>query len=82
VARGHPAELIRRVRLAPGQLSADPRARRRRTRHPEQRALPLAELADADTIYGYAFIVILWNAPTSQSTECMFGWNLSSSGWV
>jgi hypothetical protein len=23
---------------------------------------------------------ILWNAPPSQSTECMFGWNLSSSG--
>jgi hypothetical protein len=25
---------------------------------------------------------ILWNAPPSQSTECMFGWNLSSSGRV
>ena len=29
------------------QVSADPRARRRRTLHPDQRALPLAELADA-----------------------------------
>jgi hypothetical protein len=34
--------LIRRVRLnvAAGQVSADPRARRRRTLHPDQRALP------------------------------------------
>jgi hypothetical protein len=32
--------LIRRVRLAPGQVSADPRSRRRRTLHPGQRALP------------------------------------------
>jgi hypothetical protein len=38
--------LIRRVRLDPAtQLSTDPRARRRRTLHPDQRALPLAELA-------------------------------------
>ena len=44
--------LIRRVRLdlAAGQVSADPRARRRRTLHPDQRALPIAELADADAV--------------------------------
>ena len=41
--------LIRRVRLdVTTQVSADPRARRRRTLHPDQRALPLAELADLD----------------------------------
>jgi hypothetical protein len=76
--------LIRRVRLDidTGQVSHDPRARRRRTLHPDQRALPLAELTDLDAVYGYSFIVILWNAPTSQSTESMFGWNLSSSGRV
>ena len=33
--------LIRRVRLAPEQVSADPRSRRRRTLHPGQRALPI-----------------------------------------
>jgi hypothetical protein len=33
--------LIRRVRLDPGQVSAGPRPRRRRTLHPGQRALPL-----------------------------------------
>jgi len=32
--------LIRRVALAPEQISADPRSRRRRTLHPDQRALP------------------------------------------
>ncbi len=44
--------LIRRVRLdlAAGQVSADPRARRRRTLHPDQRALPIAELASADAV--------------------------------
>jgi Transposase DDE domain group 1 len=53
--------LIRRVRLdvAAGQVSADPRSRRRRTLHPDQRALPLPELADADAVYGYSFILTL-----------------------
>ena len=49
--------LIRRVRLDPGQVSADPRSRRRRTLHPGQRMLPLPELARADAIYGYSFIL-------------------------
>jgi DDE family transposase len=51
--------LIRRVRLDlnRGQVSADARSRRRRTLHPDQRALPLDELADLDAVYGYAFIV-------------------------
>ncbi|MGH3701952.1 MAG: hypothetical protein ACRDQY_21355, partial [Pseudonocardiaceae bacterium] len=74
--------LIRRVALAPEQISADPRSRRRRTLHPDQRVLPLDELAATATVYGYSFILILWNAPASQSTESMFGWNLSSSGRV
>jgi hypothetical protein len=52
--------LIRRVRLdvsaepGAGQVSADPRARRRRTLHPDQRALPIDELAAADAVYGYS----------------------------
>ncbi len=49
--------LIRRVRLRPEQVSADARSRRRRTLHPDQRALPLPELAAAQTIYGYSFIM-------------------------
>ena len=49
--------LIRRVRLDVSQVSADSRSRRRRTLHPDQRALPLGELAEADAIYGYSFVL-------------------------
>lgn len=49
--------LIRRVALDPGQVSRDPRSRRRRTLHPDQRALPFPELARADAIYAYSFIL-------------------------
>jgi hypothetical protein len=56
VARGHRL-LIRRVALEPAQVSADPRSRRRRTLHPDQRALPFDELASAGAIYAYSFIV-------------------------
>ena len=42
--------LIRRVRLSPEQVSTDSRSRRRRTLRPEQRALPIDELGDADAI--------------------------------
>jgi Transposase DDE domain group 1 len=66
--------LIRRVRLAPAQLSADPRARRRRTLHPDQRALPLAELAEADTVYGYSFIVTNLDVSTGERTAAVEHW--------
>jgi Transposase DDE domain group 1 len=49
--------LARRVLLDPGQVSADPRSRRRRTLHPDQRALPIPELARAGAIYAYSFIL-------------------------
>jgi hypothetical protein len=49
--------LIRRVALDPAQVSADPRSRRRRTLHPDQRALPFPELAGAGVIYAYSFIL-------------------------
>ena len=48
--------LIRRVRLDPEQVSADPRSRRRRTLHPDQRALPIPELEPEPAIYAYSFI--------------------------
>jgi len=38
-------------------VSADPRSRRRRTLHPDQRALPIPELAGARAIYAYSFIL-------------------------
>jgi len=49
--------LIRRVALDPAQVSADPRSRRRRTLHPDQRALPFPELACAGPVYAYSFIL-------------------------
>ncbi len=49
--------LIRRVALDPEQVSADLRSRRRRTLHPDQRALPIPELAGAGAIYAHSFIM-------------------------
>jgi DDE family transposase len=66
--------LIRRVRLAPDQVSADPRSRRRRTLHPEQRALPLAELADADAIHGYSFILTNLDVSTPEKAAAVEHW--------
>ena len=68
--------LIRRVRLdvAAGQVSADPRSRRRRTLHPDQRALPISELADADAVYGYSFIVTNLDVSTPDKAAATEHW--------
>jgi hypothetical protein len=72
--------LIRRVRLdvsaepGTGQVSADPRARRRRTLHPDQRALPLPELADLDAVYGYSFVVTNLDVSTSEAAAAVEHW--------
>jgi hypothetical protein len=68
--------LIRRVRLdvAAGQVSADPRARRRRTLHPDQRALPLPELAALDPVYGYSFIVTNLDVSTAAQAVAVEHW--------
>jgi DDE family transposase len=68
--------LIRRVRLNldHGQVSADPRSRRRRTLHPDQRALPLNELADADAVYGYSFIVTNLDVSTPDRAAMIEHW--------
>jgi hypothetical protein len=68
--------LIRRVRLdvTAGQVSADPRARRRRTLHPDQRALPLDELAEADAVYGYSFIVTNLDVTTPGRAAAVEHW--------
>jgi len=68
--------LIRRVRLdlAAGQVSADPRARRRRTLHPDQRALPIAELASADAVYGYSFVVTNLEVTTAEHAAAVEHW--------
>lgn len=66
--------LIRRVRLAPAQVSADPRSRRRRTLHPDQRALPIADLAQADAVYGYSFIVTNLDVSTPDKAATVEHW--------
>jgi hypothetical protein len=68
--------LIRRVRLDldAGQVSHDPRARRRRTLRPDQRALPLAELADLDAVYGYSFIVTNMTVSTPHQAAATEHW--------
>lgn len=66
--------LIRRVRLAPEQVSADPRSRRRRTLHPEQRGLPIAELAEAPAIYAYSFIVTNLDVSTPDKAAAVEHW--------
>jgi Transposase DDE domain group 1 len=68
--------LIRRVRLDMnrGQVSDDPRARRRRTLHPEQRALPLAELAEVDGVFAYSFIVTNLDVSTGAKAAAVEHW--------
>jgi hypothetical protein len=68
--------MIRRVRLdvEAGAVSADPRARRRRTLHPDQRALPLTGLAELDAVYGYSFIVTNLDVSTSEQTVAVEHW--------
>jgi hypothetical protein len=67
--------LIRRVRLdVATQVSADPRARRRRTLHPDQRALPLGELVDLDAVYGYSFIVTNLDVTSGEKAAAVEHW--------
>jgi hypothetical protein len=66
--------LIRRVRLDCGQIGADPRARWRRTLHPDQRALPLDELAQADAVWGYSFILTNLDASTPEQAAAVEYW--------
>ncbi len=66
--------LIRRVRLAPEQVSADPRSRRRRTLHPGQRTLPIPELANADAIYGYSFVLTNLNVSAPDKAAAAEHW--------
>lgn len=66
--------LVRRVRLEASQVSADPRSRRRRTLHPEQRALPIDELATAEAIYAYSFILTDLDVSTPEQAAAVEHW--------
>jgi hypothetical protein len=67
--------LIRRVRLDPAQVSADPRSRRRRTLHPDQRALPIPELAGAGAVYAYSFILTNLDVTTPGKAAAVEYWH-------
>jgi hypothetical protein len=68
--------LIRRVRLdvEAGQVSTDLRSRRRRTLHPDQQKLPLAELAEADAVYAYSFILTNLDVSTPEAAAEVEHW--------
>ena len=66
--------IVRRVALDPGQVSADLRSRRRRTLHPDQRALPFPELAAEPAIYGYSFILTNLEVSTPGKAAAVEHW--------
>jgi hypothetical protein len=66
--------LIRRVILDPEQVSADPRSRRRRTLHPDQRALPIPELASAGAIYAHSFILTNLDVSSPDKAAAVEHW--------
>jgi Transposase DDE domain group 1 len=67
--------IVRRVALDPAQVSADSRSRRRRTLHPDQRALPFPELTRADAIYAYSFILTNLDCSTPDKAAAVEHWH-------
>jgi hypothetical protein len=66
--------LIRRVNLDPDQVSADPRSRRRRTLHPDQRAMLFPELEQQPVIYAYSFICTNLDVSTPAKAAAAERW--------
>jgi hypothetical protein len=66
--------LVRRVALASEQISTDPRSRRRRSLHPDQRALPFEELAEAEVVYGYSVILTNLDVATPAQAAAVKHW--------
>jgi hypothetical protein len=66
--------LIRRVRLDPDQVSADPRSRRRRTLHPDQQAMLFPELEQEPAIYASSFICTNLDCSTSARAAAVEHW--------
>ena len=66
--------LVRRVKLDPDQVSADPRSRRRRTLPPDQRALPIPELEQEPAIYAYSFICTNLDVSTPARAAAVEHW--------
>lgn len=66
--------LVCRVWLVSAQISADPRAWRRRILHPDQCVLSIAELAGADVVYGYSFILTNLDVSTPAKAAAVEYW--------
>ena len=66
--------LVRRYELDPDQVSADPRSRRRRTLHPDQRALPFPELEQEPAIYACSFICTNTDVSTPAKAAAVEHW--------
>ena len=58
----------------PYHVSADPRSRRRRTLHPDQRALPIPELEQQPAIYAYSFICTNLDVSTPARAAAVEHW--------
>jgi hypothetical protein len=65
--------LVRRVRLPAGDISTDPRARRRRTIPKDQLALALQGLVDH--VYAYSFIATNVDVPTPAKAAAAEAWH-------
>jgi Transposase DDE domain group 1 len=66
--------LIRRVLLDPAQVSADPRSRRRRTLHPDQRGMLFPELAQQPAVYAYSFILTNLDVSSPDKAAAVEHW--------
>jgi hypothetical protein len=66
--------LIRRVKLDPGQVSADPRSRCRRILHPGQRAMLFPELEQQPAIYACSFICTNLDVSTPAKAAAVEHW--------
>jgi hypothetical protein len=66
--------LIRRVKLDPEQVSADPRSRRRRTLRPDQRQMLFPELEQEPAIYAYSFICTSIDVSTPAKAAAVEHW--------
>jgi hypothetical protein len=66
--------LIRRVRLDPALVSADPRSRRRRTLHPDQRDMLFPELAQQPAVCAYSFILTNLDVSTADKAAAVEHW--------
>jgi hypothetical protein len=66
--------LIHRVALDPAQVSADPRSRRRRTLHPDQRDMLFPELAQQTAAYAYSFILTNLNVSSPDKAAAVEHW--------